>query len=76
MQTNQTALSIEPVDVLHFLAIYSELQPREALQVTEVAAQFTEEELRTWMRQLMTLDVQQAVQHLRVLVAGNTEAVS
>jgi hypothetical protein len=76
MQNQQAPLSIEPIDVLHFLAIYSELQSREALQVTEVAAQFTEDELRAWLRQLTTLDIPQAVQHIRVLVAGNTEAVS
>ena len=72
----QTELSIEPVDVLHFLAIYSALGPKEAVVACEVAAQFTEHELRAWFRQLMKLEVPQAVQHIRVLVAGNTEAVS
>lgn len=70
------SLAIEPIDVLHFLAIYNALEPKEAVTACEVAAQFSEDELRAWFRQLTKLDVQQAVQHIRVLVAGNTEAVS
>jgi len=75
-QQRPDSLSIEPVDILHFLAIYSELAPREAAAACDVAAQFTEDELRAWLRQLTQLEIPQAVQHIRVLVAGNTEAVS
>jgi len=70
------SLSIEPIDVLHFLTIYNALEPAEAVMACEVASGFTEHELRAWFRQLTKLDVEQAVQHIRVLVAGNTEAVS
>ena len=42
----------------------------------EVAASFKPAELRAWFDELIKLSVQQAVQKIRVLIAGNTEAVS
>ena len=66
----------EPVDVIrHFLAIHSALSPVEAAQICEVAGAFSPDELRVWFSQLVDLSEPQAVQHIRTLLAGNTEAV-
>lgn len=65
-----------PAHILHFLAVFNALGPSDAVRASEVASRFTDDELRTWLRQLTTLTVVQATQHIRVLVAGNTEAVS
>lgn len=65
-----------PAHILHFLAVFNALEPRDALRASEVASRFTDDELRAWLRQLTKLTVPQAAQHIRVLVAGNTEAVS
>ena len=62
--------------VRHFLAIHSALSPAEATQICEVAGAFSPEELLVWFRQLVDLSEPQAVQHIRVMLAGNTEAVS
>jgi hypothetical protein len=62
--------------VRHFLAIHSALTPSEATQICEVAGAFSPEELLVWFRQLVDLSTPQAVQQIRVMLAGNTEAVS
>jgi hypothetical protein len=68
--------AFEPAHILHFLAIYNALDPKEAVMASEVASTFTDDELRVWLLQLTALSVPQAAHHIRVLVAGNTEAVS
>ena len=55
---------------------HSALTPAEAAQICEVAGAFSPAELRVWFAQLVDLTTPQAIQHIRVLLAGNTEAVS
>ena len=72
----QQLIEIQPVHIRHFLAIHTALTPDEARQMVEFAEAFSEQELRVWFSQLIDLTTPQAVQHIRVLIAGNTEAVS
>jgi hypothetical protein len=75
-EANQEQIQIEPAHIRHFLAIHSALTPDEAVTICEVASAFSPLELRVWFSQLVDLTTPQAVQHIRVLLAGNTEAVS
>jgi hypothetical protein len=75
-RSNEELIQIEPAHIRHFLAIHSALTPGEAAQICEVAGAFSPEELRVWFSQLVDLSTPQALQHIRVLLAGNTEAVS
>lgn len=67
---------IDPETMAHFIAIQSALKPEEAAVARSVAAELSPAELRSWFDELKKLSVPQAVQKIRVLVAGNTEAVS
>lgn len=67
---------IDPATMAHFIAIQSALTPEEAQLARAVAADLAPVELRAWFDELRKLSVPQAVQKIRVLVAGNTEAVS
>ncbi len=67
---------IDPQTMAHFIAVQSALKPEEAAVAREVASKLTAAELRGWFDELSKLTVPQAVQKIRVLVAGNTEAVS
>jgi hypothetical protein len=67
---------IDPAHLAHFFSVQTMLRPEEALATSELAAGFSALELRAWLAELGKLNVAQAVQHVRVLVAGNTEAVS
>jgi hypothetical protein len=67
---------IDPQTMAHFIAVQSALKPEEAAVAREVASKLTAAELRGWFDELSKLSVPQAVQKIRVLVAGNTEAVS
>ncbi len=69
-------IAITPAHVRHFLSIHNALTPQEAMTVCELAEAFSGTELRVWFSQLVDLTTPQAVQHIRVLLAGNTEAVS
>jgi hypothetical protein len=75
-KTTEEVIPIEPAHIRHFLAIHSALTPAEAAQICEVAGAFSPAELRVWFAQLVDLSTPQALQHIRVLLAGNTEAVS
>jgi hypothetical protein len=75
-KTTEEVIQIEPAHIRHFLAIHSALTPAEAAQICEVAGAFSPAELRVWFAQLVDLSTPQALQHIRVLLAGNTEAVS
>jgi hypothetical protein len=75
-RSNEELIQIEPAHIRHFLAIHSALSPTEAAQICEVAGAFSPAELRVWFAQLVDLSTPQALQHIRVLLAGNTEAVS
>lgn len=68
--------TIEPKMMAHFIAIQSALKPEEAALAREVASTLGPAELRGWIEELGKLTVPQAVQKIRVLIAGNTEAVS
>lgn len=67
---------IDPQTMAHFVAIQSALKPEEAALAREVASALSPTELRAWFDELSKLSVPQAVQKIRVLIAGNTEAVS
>lgn len=67
---------IDPQTMAHFIAIQSALKPEEAALAREVASTLKPAELRGSFDELSKLSVPQAVQKIRVLVAGNTEAVS
>lgn len=67
---------IDPQTMQHFIAIQSALRPDEAAMAREVASTLGPAELRAWFDELSKLSVPQAVQKIRVLIAGNTEAVS
>ena len=67
---------IDPQTMAHFIAIQSALKPDEAAMAREVASNLPPGELRAWFDELSKLSVPQAVQKIRVLIAGNTEAVS
>ncbi len=60
----------------HFIAIQSALKPEEAVLARDVAGNLGAAELRAWFDELSKLSVPQAVQKIRVLISGNTEAVS
>lgn len=77
--TNDDAHKLPPLDpqtMAHFIAIQSALKPEEAALAREVASNLGAAELRAWFDELSKLSVPQAVQKIRVLIAGNTEAVS
>ena len=76
MNKQEELIQIEPAHIRHFLAIHSALTPEEAMMICEVAQAFSPVELRVWFSQLVDLTTPQAVQHIRVLLAGNTEAAS
>ncbi|MFN0246133.1 MAG: hypothetical protein ACKV2T_04445 [Kofleriaceae bacterium] len=67
---------IDPETMTHFIAIQSALKPEEAALAREVAGNLRAAELHAWFDELKKLTVPQAVQKIRVLIAGNTEAVS
>jgi hypothetical protein len=67
---------IEATQISHLFAVLGMLRPEETATACEVLAGFTGLELRAWLAELMKLSALQAVQHVRVLIAGNTEAVS
>ncbi len=67
---------LDPATMAHFIAIQSALTPDEAALARAVAADLAPAELRAWFDELKKLSVPQAVQKIRVLIAGNTEAVS
>lgn len=66
---------IDPQTMAHFIAIQAALKPEEARLAREVASNLSAPELHAWFDDLKALTVPQAVQKLRVLIAGNTEAV-
>ncbi len=68
--------ALDPQTMAHFIAIQSALKPEEAALAREVASTLGPAELRGWIEELGKLSVPQAVQKIRVLIAGNTEAVS
>lgn len=73
------AESLPPIDaktMMHFVAIQSALKPDEAALAKQLAAELSPLEMRAWFDELSKLEVPQAVQKIRVLIAGNTEAVS
>jgi hypothetical protein len=73
------AQPLPPIDaktMMHFVAIQSALKPDEAALAKQLAAELSPAEMRAWFDELSKLDVPQAVQKIRVLLAGNTEAVS
>src|SRR5205085_11582786 len=67
---------LDPQTMSHFIAVQSALKPEEAALAREVASTLGPAELRGWIEELSKLSVPQAVQKIRVLIAGNTEAVS
>jgi len=67
---------IDPETMAHFIAVQSALKPEEAALAREVASGLGAAELRAWFDELSKLSVPQAVQKIRVLIAGHTEAVS
>lgn len=67
---------IDPQTMAHFIAIQSALKPDEAAMARDVASNLPAAELHAWFDELKKLSVPQAVQKIRVLIAGNTEAVS
>ena len=67
---------IEATQISHMFAILGSLRPEEAATACEVLAAFNGAELRAWLAELMKLTPLQAIQHVRVLIAGNTEALS
>lgn len=67
---------LDPATMAHFIAVQSALKPEEAALAREVASTLGPAELRGWVDELSKLSVPQAVQKIRVLIAGNTEAVS
>ena len=67
---------LDPKTMAHFIAIQSQLKPEEAALAKQLAAELSPAELRAWFDELSKLEVAQAVQKIRVLLAGNTEAVS
>ncbi len=68
--------TIEPEQLSYFFTVQAMLRAEEALATSEIAAGLPPAHLRAWLAELGKLNAAQAVQHLRVLVAGNTEAVS
>jgi hypothetical protein len=68
--------AIDPATMMHFIAIQSALTPNEAALARAVAADLGPAALRSWFEELKKLSVPQAVQKVRVLIAGNTEAGS
>lgn len=68
--------SVDATQLAHMFAVLGMLRPEEALMTCEIAAGFAAAELRALLGELMKRNALQAVQHVRVLIAGNTEAVS
>lgn len=68
--------ALDPATMVHFIAIQSALKPEEAALAREVASGLSPAEMHSWIDELSKLSVPQAVQKIRVLIAGNTEAVS
>ena len=75
-QDSQELVQLDPAHIRHFLVVFNALSPEEAAQIRELAQAFSPAELRAWFAQLVDLTEPQAIQHIRVLLAGNTEAVS
>lgn len=75
-EASDDGLVIEPGHRAHFQAIQARLSSEEAVAARELAESFSPEELRAWLDELMKLNIPQALQAVRVLIAGNTEAVS
>ena len=75
-QPTEVLPALDPQTMSHFIAIQSALKPEEAALAREVAGNLGPAELRSWFDELSKLSVPQAVQKIRVLIAGNTEAVS
>jgi len=67
---------IEGAHLAHFFAMQAMLRPEEMAMVCEIAAGFSPVELRGWLAELSKLTVPQAVENVRVLVAGNSEAIA
>jgi hypothetical protein len=67
---------IEATQISHMFAVLGSLRPEETATACEVLAAFNGAELRAWLAELVKLSALQAIQHVRVLIAGNTEAVS
>lgn len=67
---------LDPATMAHFIGVQSALKPEEAALAREVAGTLAPAALRGWFDELSKLSVPQAVQKIRVLIAGNTEAVS
>jgi hypothetical protein len=74
--TSEALPPLDPQTMAHFIAIQSALKPDESAMAREVASSLPPAELRAWFEELTKLSVPQAVQKIRVLIAGNTEAVS
>ncbi|MBV8758624.1 MAG: hypothetical protein JO257_15160 [Deltaproteobacteria bacterium] len=66
---------LDPKTMAHFIAIQSQLKPDEAALAKQLASELSPVELRAWFDELSKLEVAQAVQKIRTLVAGNSEAV-
>jgi hypothetical protein len=74
-----SAQAMPPLDaqtMAHFIAVQSQLKPEEAALAKQLAAELSPAELRAWFDELSKLEIPQAVQKIRVLLAANTEAVS
>lgn len=67
---------IDAATMAHFIAIQAQLTPDEAQLARSVASELSPVALRAWFDELKKLSVPEAVQKIRVLVAGNTEAAS
>lgn len=75
-RSEQLLLPLDHEVFAHFLKIQSVLSPDEVSQVVDFASKLSGPELRRWFDEISRLNVAQAVQRLRVVIAGNTEAVS
>ncbi|NVB80967.1 MAG: hypothetical protein HOV81_21400 [Kofleriaceae bacterium] len=75
-RSEQLLLPLDQEVFGHFLRIQSVLAPDEVTQVVDFASKLSGPELRRWFDEISKLNVAQAVQKIRVAIAGNTEAVS
>lgn len=75
-RSEQLLLPLDQEVFAHFLRIQSVLSPDEVTQVVDFASKLNGPELRRWFDEISKLNLPQAVQKIRVLIAGNTEAVS
>jgi hypothetical protein len=67
---------IELRAITHFMAVQSALAPEEAARARDHADRLGAAELRAWFDELSKLSVAQAVQRIRGVIAGTTEAAS